>query len=169
METGAGVTWLVAGTIAAFVSALAAAASAIFSAAALRSQTRAVDVASYIEILKRHQQFERKLKASASVSEEWIFTRREYHNFLEGLAHLYIKRRFGSKTADLCRDSLANSMAAIEIYTEIMGVLADSVTSPEAFEYLAKFRKKHRRLIEERKAIFSEIQRQDARPPNLSP
>ena len=72
-----------------------AAASALWSALALRSQARAVDVSSYLEIFKRNQQFERRLKASISSGEEWLFSRREYLNFLEGLAHLYIDRRFG--------------------------------------------------------------------------
>lgn len=55
MEAGVDITWLIAGTIAAFVSACAAAASAIFSALALRSQARAIDVSSYLEILEHLQ------------------------------------------------------------------------------------------------------------------
>ena len=66
MGTGAGVAWLVAGTIATCISAIAAAASALFSARALQSQTRAVDVSSYLEIFERNQQMERRLRASAS-------------------------------------------------------------------------------------------------------
>ncbi|MGH6899847.1 MAG: hypothetical protein ACREJ5_25395 [Geminicoccaceae bacterium] len=154
MEAGAGVTWLIAGTIAAFVSASAAAASAICSALALRSQARAVDVSSYLEILERLQQFERRLKASDSVSEERVFARREYLNFLEGLAHLYIDARFGRGTVNLCRDALCNSLAAIEINTEMMEILEDSITSSETFEYLGEFRRKHRDIIEKRKVIF---------------
>jgi hypothetical protein len=156
MDAGAGVTWFIAGTLAAFVSACAAAASAIWSGLALRSQARAVDVSSYLEILERLQQFERRLKASSSASEECVFARREYLNFLEGLAHLYIHRRFGSGTNDLCRDALSNSVAAIEINTEMMMILEDSITSPETFKYLGKFRRKHRDIIEKRKVIFRE-------------
>jgi hypothetical protein len=164
MEPGAYITWLIAGTIAACVSAFAAAASAVFSARALRSQTRAVDVSSYLDILERLQQFERRLKASGSGGEEWLFARREYLNFLEGLAHLYIDGRFGSGTNDLCRDTLSNSIAAIEINREMMVILEDSVTSPETFEYLGKFRKKHRDLIEKRKAIYREAAAKGAQP-----
>jgi hypothetical protein len=82
METDAGIAWLIAGTIAAFVSASAAAGSAVCSALALRSQARAFDVSSYLEILEQLQEFERRLNASALVSEEWLFARREYVNFL---------------------------------------------------------------------------------------
>jgi hypothetical protein len=147
MEAAPGVTWLIVGTV-------AAAASAVCSALALRSQARAVDVSSYLEILDRLQQFERRLEASASGTEQSVFARREYVNFLEGLAHLYMAGRFGSGTASLCRDALSNSVAAIEINTEMMQILEDSITSPETFEYLGKFRRKHRDVIEKRKAIF---------------
>jgi hypothetical protein len=88
MEAGTGVTLLIAGTIAAVVSASAAAASVVWSGLALRSQARAVDVSSYLEVLERLQRFERLLRASTSVGEERVFARREYLNFLEGLAHL---------------------------------------------------------------------------------
>ena len=53
MEAGVGINWLLAGTIAAFVSATAAAASAVCSAIALRSQARAVDVSSYLARISR--------------------------------------------------------------------------------------------------------------------
>jgi hypothetical protein len=62
--------------------------------------------------------------------------------------------RFGSGTANLCRDALSNSLAAIEINTEMMEILEDSITSPETFEYLGKFRRKHRNIIEKRKVVF---------------
>jgi hypothetical protein len=155
MEAGVGITWLIAGTIATSLSACAAAASAICSVFALRSQARAIDVSSYLQILEQLQQFERRLTASASVGEDWVFARREYVNFLEGLAHLYIKGRFGSGTADLCRDALSNSIAAIELNRDMMSILENSYSSPETFEYLGEFRKKHRDIIEVRKTIFA--------------
>jgi hypothetical protein len=83
--------------------------------------------------------------------------RREYLNFLECVAHLYIDGRFGSGTANLCRDTLSNSIAAIEIDEDMRGLFKDSVTSIDTFVYLAKFRRKHRPIIEQRKAIFREV------------
>ena len=167
METDAGIAWLIAGTIAAFVSASAAAGSAVCSALALRSQARAVDVSSYLEILEQLQEFERRLNASALVSEEWLFARREYVNFLEGLAHLYIDGRFGSGTANLCRDALCNSIAAIEINREMMEILEDSITSSETFEYLGKFRSKHRTSLRNGRRYSARQDRKTHRP-NLS-
>jgi hypothetical protein len=107
-------------------------------------------------MLDRLQQFERRLAGSALITEERVFARREYVNFLEGLAHLYMDGRFGNWTADLCRDALCNSIAAIEINRDMMELVEGSVTSPETFEYLRKFRNKHRDIIEKRKLIFSQ-------------
>ncbi len=161
MEADASVSWLIAGTIAAVVSASAAAASAVWSGLALRSQARAVDVSSYLEVLERLQRFERVLRASASLGEEHVFARREYLNFIEGLAHLYMKGGFGNGTANLCMDALCNSIAAVEINAEIMEILENSLTSPETFEYLGKFRKKYRDVIERRKIMFRATGAQD--------
>jgi len=44
----------------------------------------------------------------------------------------------------------------------MMEILEDSITSSETFEYLGKFRSKHRDIIERRKAIFGETGSKDA-------
>ena len=154
MESGAGAAWLIAGAIAAFISASAAATGAIVASVALRSQTRAVDVSSYLEILQRLQEFERRLKDAASDREQYVFALREYANFLEGVAHLHNAGRFGRGTAALCRDALCSAIAALEISQETMSILEASFTSRETFEHLVAFRKKHKSRIEERKASF---------------
>jgi hypothetical protein len=162
MEPGAGAAWLIAGTIAAFVSAFAAAAAAIFAGLALSSQTRAVDVSSYLEILRRLQDSERRLKDTASDRDQHVFALREYVNFLDGVAHLYNAGRFGRGAAALCWDALCNSIAALETIEEITNVLEDSFTSLETFEHLVAFRKKHKSKIEERKAIFRAMRAHNA-------
>jgi hypothetical protein len=162
MESGAGAVWLIAGTIAAFISASAAAAGAIVASVALRSQTRAVDVTSYLEILQRLQEFERRLKDAASDRDQQVFALREYANFLEAVAHLHNAGRFGRDTAALCRDALCTAIAALEISEEAMSVLGDSFTSRETFEHLVAFRKKHKSKIEERKASFQAMRMHNA-------
>jgi hypothetical protein len=162
MEPGAGAAWLIAGTIAVFVSAGAAATAAIFAGLALSSQTRAVDVSSYLEILRRLQDFERRLKDAASDRDQHVFALREYANFLDGMAHLHNAGRFGRGTAALCWDALCNSIAALEISEETTNVLEDSFTSRETFEHLVAFREKHKSKIEERKTIFRAVRRHDA-------
>lgn len=145
-----------AGTIAALVSAGGAAAAALFAGLALSSQTRAVDVSSFLEILGRLQDFERRLKDAASDSDQHVFALREYANFLDGIAGLHNAGRLGRGTAALCWDALCNSIAALEISEETTKVLEKSFTSRETFEHLVAFRKKHQLKIEERKAIFRE-------------
>lgn len=156
METDNTTTWVIATAIATLGTAMAAATSAVVAAYALRSQARALDVSSYLTILERLQRFERRIQDFGSDENERTFTLREYANFLEGVAHLYNKGRFGSRTADHCRDALANSVAAIEINSDVMEILARSITSLETFEHLGAFKKKYKDLVDQRKDVFRE-------------
>jgi hypothetical protein len=113
-------------------------------------------------ILRRLQDFERRLKDATSDRDHHVFALREYANFLDGVAHLHNAGRFGRGTAALCWDALCNSIAALEISEETTNVLEDSITRRETFEHLAAFRKKHKSKVEERKTIFRAVRRHDA-------
>jgi hypothetical protein len=129
--------------------AVFAAFSALFAGISLRSDAKSRDVSSYLDILSRFQESERKID-QASDRQQIHFIIKEHINFLEGIACLCNKKKFGSATKELCHDALVNHLAVFENNDITRELLENSVTNSETYEYLLKFYQKNRQSIKDR-------------------
>lgn len=148
----------VASAIAAGVSAVAASIGLILSFFGFRAQARALDAASYLSILERFQENERKLAATDWDDDQRSFIIREHFNFLEGVTHLYNTGRLPGKTREMCKDILINHIAALHTSKEAVFLFEMSVTNVDTYAEIGKFLRENKAEIEARVAIFTRLQ-----------
>jgi len=141
-------SWHALSAIGAAGAALVAAVSAAFAGISLRSDARARDVSSYLDILIRFQESERKINEASE--EDIEFAIREHFNFLEGISYLCNKSMFGRATYELSNDTLINHIAVFEKNDYARNLLEGSVTSENTYECLLGFYKNNRNEIKSR-------------------
>lgn len=131
--------------LAGIVSSLAALIALAITARAMVRQARSMDAASYLDFVDRITSALRKISAAAPENQE--FEANELFNLLEGLAQLYLRRRFGRLTRRMVRQLLIEALAFVETSQVLEAPLARAMSSPTMFSALETFQRKHRDTI----------------------
>jgi hypothetical protein len=140
------VNWSAVAAIASAVSAFLSLCAVVITGRIAAKQSKVLEFNNCIDIVKQIGEAERRVKEASDADRVSKF--RDLLNLLETLAMLYTKKRITKAAREYTRKYLVEALAWIDVDDNMRVLIDQSLTGPDTFADLGRFRRSHRREID---------------------